>query len=79
MIRFNELLKACSEINFTLEKRTLEMVVVDDKDNEVLCLSILDVWDFIFYREFNWLSEEYKATLINAMARDYERFLNGDD
>lgn len=72
MIKFDNLEKACKELNFKLEKRKLLVAAIDDDNREVMFLSIDKPWDIGFYTSFDWLFPKEKEKLIKAITKDYE-------
>ena len=81
MIKFDNLKKACEDLNFELVNfRGFSSVV--DKGGARLKLmnfSPKTPWILSFTNTFNVLEGSEKARLIKAIIRDYERYLNGDD
>ena len=79
MIKFDNLKKACEELGFKIESQYSYLNVFDEKSNLISSLHSSKLWDLNFTSLFNYLETSVKAKLINAITRDYEEFLNGDD
>lgn len=78
MIRFENLKKACKELNFKIDKRATYVAIITDDYREVMYLHMEKPWDINFYTSFNWLRPEEKVQLLKAITKDYEEHLNGD-
>lgn len=79
MIKFNNLEKACEELGFFLiEANYYQLFVTAGRYNDYLCIHKEEVWNFSFCTGFIWLDPDIKATLIKALTKDYEEYLNGN-
>lgn len=78
MIEFNNLEKACEELDFKIVKRNMYIEVITDNSREIMFLHMIEAWDINFWTIFNWLKAEDKALLLKAAIRDYEEHLNGN-
>lgn len=81
MIKFENLEKACEDLNFELVNfRGFSSVI--DKGESRLRLMIFSPdtpWAIGFTDFFNVLECSEKARLIKAITTDYEEFINGDE
>ena len=78
MIKFNNLEKACEELNFKISRIDTHLIVLAGFYKDILYVHKEKIWDFGFHFVFNWLKPGEKAKLIKAITRDYEEYLNGD-
>lgn len=80
MIKFDNLEKACIESGFIImEADCNHLAVAKGVYNFHLYIHKEEVWNCIFLMSFNFLEPDIKATLLKAMAKDYEEYINGDD
>lgn len=79
MIKFENLKKACEELDFELDKEDPFVTVSNWSGKYVIFLSKHDPWNIGFYVSFDWLSPEEKAKLIKAITKDYEEYMHGDE
>ena len=80
MIKFNNLEKACGELNFELVNFRGFSSVVDKSKSRLRLMNFSPEkpWALSFTYIFNVLECSEKARLIKAIIRDYEEYLNGD-
>lgn len=78
MIKFENLEKACKELNFKIVKGDMYIEVITDYNMEIMFLHMIEAWDINFWTIFNWLRPEKKVLLLKAITKDYEDYINKD-
>lgn len=78
MIKFSNLEKACEDLSFKFEKSCGYTNIYTEESSFIICLNPFKIWDCNFNLTFNYLEAGIKATLIKAITRDYEEYLNGN-
>lgn len=78
MINFTHLKKACKELNFKIDKRAIYIAIITEDYREVMYLHMEKPWDINFYTSFNWFKPEEKVSLLKAITKDYEDYINKD-
>lgn len=79
MIKFNNLRKACKELDFyLLEADYNHLIVTAGRFGDYICIHKEEAWNISFEVRFRWLESDKKAQLIKAITKDYEEYLNGN-
>lgn len=80
MIKFDNLKKACEDLNFELVNFRGFSSVVDKGGARLKLMNFSPEtpWILSFANTFNVLEGSEKATLIKAITKDYEEFINDE-